>query len=106
MANLVRATYDQLSPEDQELIRQHIRSVITHYRAKAVMGLQAISQLDDPTRVAEMTRIELTVFGRMVLNQQQRYALSGSPLEIFPDLADLQINPTDHGCPEVDVVVF
>lgn len=106
MANLVRAAYDELSPEDQELVRQHIRSVITHYRAKAVMGLQAISQLGDPSRVTEMTRIELTVFGRMVLNQQQRYALPGSPLEIFPDFADLRINPADHGCPKVEVVVF
>lgn len=70
------------------------------------MSLQAIAQLDDPSRTVEMTAIEMTVFGRMVLNQQQRYALSGSPLEIFPDLEDLRINPVDFGCPEVAVEVF
>ncbi|MEK7075765.1 MAG: hypothetical protein AAB948_03165 [Patescibacteria group bacterium] len=106
MANIVSAVYDELSPEDQVLIRQHMRSIISQYRRKAVMSLQAIAQLDDPSRTVEMTAIEMTVFGRMVLNQQQRYALSGSPLEIFPDLEDLRINPVDFGCPEVAVEVF
>ncbi len=98
--------YEELSDSDQALVRQQMRAVLSRHRVRAVQSLQEIATLDDPSQAVALTMAEMTAFGRMVRIQQQRYALSASPLEIFTELADLHINPEDFGCPKVDVVLL